>query len=248
MRIVTTTLGPGIVRGDRFASSGCVRAGAHLIVAAQSSLRVHGPGRSCSAASWTVERGATLELIGEPVVPFPLADVHLSTNVELEEGGRVVLLDLVALRGSFQRLAVTTSVRGGGRLIAHDAAEIREGSLDTRVVGTLTIVGGPASWADEMTAGLDHIADKCSGVRLGIGALREGRGILVRALGDDAWGVRTALHTLRDHILVHRESDDARRSGARAGGSTVVAAGIRLHCDDGDFAPAIRLDTRRWRD
>jgi urease accessory protein UreH len=195
--LVTTTLGPGFVRGDRFATSGRVASSAHLIVAAQSSLLCYGPGLSGTSASWAVERDATLELLGEPVVPFRGADVRFSTEVELEENARVVLLDLVALREPFERLVTKTSVRRNGRLIVHDFSEIGPSSLDVRAMGTLTMVGGAESCGDEIVTALDRVADECRDVRLGIGTVRGDRGVLVRALSDDAWAIRTALHALR---------------------------------------------------
>jgi urease accessory protein UreH len=148
-------------------------------------------------ASWVVQRGAILELLGEPIVPFPGSDVVVATDVELEESARVVLLDLIATRGAFERLSMRTSVRSQARPIVHDFSEIRPSSLDVRAVGTLTIVGGAGSCGDKIVAALDDVADEHEDVRLGIGALRDDRGVLVRALSDDVWAIRTALHALR---------------------------------------------------
>ena len=88
-RIVVGHLGPGMVRGDAFATSGRVAAGAHLIVAGQMAMRIlSGPNPVTSTANWTVERGARLQLLAEPTLQRALSLAVASLPIRLLEARR----------------------------------------------------------------------------------------------------------------------------------------------------------------
>jgi urease accessory protein UreH len=193
MRVVCSQLGPGVVRGDRVTTEGRLHAGAHLIVTQQTATRLLGGGAASEAqATWRLDDGAFLELLGEPLVGNPGARYEATTNVELATGARVLSCEYACVPAD-SRVRLRTSVRRGGREILYDAYDAE--SAAPFVTGTLAYAGIDASRAAEAVARLDAASDACAGVRVGVGALPEG--VLARVLGTEVWQVRAALLALR---------------------------------------------------
>jgi urease accessory protein UreH len=193
-RVVVGHLGPGMVRGDAFATSGRVATGAHLIVAGQMATRVlSGPDTVTSTASWVVEHGARLDLIAEPILVAMGASYDARLEAALEPGARLIVTELVR-REPGAALRVATVVRRGDRAALIDVLRFAADDPEEAAIGTLAIFS-PV----DLTA-LDHAADACNEVRIGIGHLRDGD-TLVRILGASTWAVRKALDTLRDTAI-----------------------------------------------
>jgi len=195
-RVVVAHLGPGMIRGDAFALGGEVEPGAHLIVAGQMATRVlSGPAPATHAASWHVAAGATLELLPQPVLVSAGASYVGTTTIDLEPGARAVVTDVVQ-RDYGAAVRVTTLVRRGARLALADTLRL-DADGDASVVGTLLVFG------DADVGALDRAAERCPGVRIGIGLLRDGD-VLARITGPGVREVDAALHT-----LLERGDDDA---------------------------------------
>ena len=193
-RIVVGHLGPGMVRGDAFATSGRVATGAHLIVAGQMATRVlSGPDPVTSSANWVVEHDARLELIAEPTLVAAGASYDARMEIALAPGARAVVTELVR-REPGAALRIATIVHRGDRAALIDVLRFDAGDPDDAAVGTLVLFG-----AVDLDA-LDRAADRCSNVRIGIGVLRDGD-VLARVINASAWAVREALDTLRSASL-----------------------------------------------
>ena len=81
----------------------------------------------------------------------------------------------------------------GRRLALADVMRFAASEEETDAIGTLIVLG-------EVDADVvDHAADRCRGVRIGIGVLRDGH-VLARVMGESVWSVRTALYQLRSAI------------------------------------------------
>jgi urease accessory protein UreH len=194
-RIVVGHLGPGMVRGDAFATSGRVATGAHLIVAGQMATRIlSGPDPVTSTASWIVERDARLELIAEPTLVAAGASYDARLEIALEPGARAAVTELVR-REPGAALRIATIVHRGERAALIDVLQFDAGDPDDAAIGTLALFG-PC----DLDA-LDQAADRRTGVRIGIGRLRDGD-ILARVVGTSTWAVREALDALFHSAMI----------------------------------------------
>jgi urease accessory protein UreH len=199
-RIVVGHLGPGMVRGDAFATSGRVATGAHLIVAGQMAMRIlSGPDPVTSTASWVVERDARLELISEPTLVAAGASYDARLEITLEPGARAVVTELVR-REPGAALRVATVVHRGERAALIDVLRFAADDPEDAAIGTLALFG-PA----DLDA-LDRAADRCDGVRIGIGRLRDGD-VLARVVGTSTWAVREALDAVRSAATPESQPD-----------------------------------------
>lgn len=187
-RLVTMQLGPGYVRGDRFAWAGSVGAGAELAMTAQAATRALGHGsESVATTRWHVGIGATLRLVGEPLVLYENARHRATTEVELEPGGTLVYVDVIVARGAFSHVATRLRVRAAERLLLQDALALSPERL-TGAVGSAFVVraadSAPGDAGDLATADAAAYEARCRyGVRVGVGR-PAGAGLTVRAVGD----------------------------------------------------------------
>jgi len=194
-RIVLAQLGPGMIRGDRFASSGTVGPGAHLIVAGQMATRIL-PGQQpvTTSATWSVEAGGMLELLAEPTMICEGAAYDMRLTLALAGDARAILSEIVVCAESATARIETTVTRDGHTVVV-DVLKLSDGTRDkaANVVGTLTVLG-PAD-----LAALDSAADECPNARIGIGTFQAGD-TLVRIAGTHVQPVREALARLHDAI------------------------------------------------
>lgn len=189
-RVVVAHLGPGMIRGDAFATGGSVAPGAHLIVAGQMATRVlSGPEPAVHDAVWHVGREGTLDLQPEPVLVGAGTAYLGTTELHLAPGARVRVREIVLCeRGASVRTTLTG--RRDRRLAFVDALTL-EGDADAHAIGTLLFAGSVD------LAALDARADALRGVRAGIGVLRDGD-VLVRVAGTGVREVAAALDALQD--------------------------------------------------
>jgi urease accessory protein UreH len=201
IRLVTSQLGPGFVRGDYFTCEGTLTAGARLIVTPQSATRTLGAGSPSRAhAEWSVEAGAELQLLGEPLVAYDGADHHATTDVVLAHGARFLFLEVIAASGAFLSLRTRLRVRYAGRLVVHDALHVTPRHVAVAIGSAFVIGGGatdPEGSAADPEARAARIAEvsrraQAHDVRLGTGTLAGG-GYAFRATGAHAARVQTAL-------------------------------------------------------
>ena len=197
--VVVSQLGPGMIRGDRFNTTGAVGQNAHLIVTGQMATRIL-PGRVPVAthAAWTVADGGTLELLNEPTIVTAGATLAAHLPLELEGDARAVISDIVSrTAGSTVRTAM--KVERNDHIALIDVLQL-DGVLDDAdtVIGTLTILGGRTD-----LAALDRIADACKDVRIGIGTFESGD-TLARVAAAHVAPVREALTRLHASLGLDR--------------------------------------------
>lgn len=139
-RVVVAHLGPGMIRGDAFATGGSVAPGAHLIVAGQMATRVlSGPEPAVHDAVWHVGREGTLDLQPEPVLVGAGTAYLGTTELHLAPGARVRVREIVLCeRGASVRTTLTG--RRDRRLAFVDALTL-EGDADAHAIGTLLFAG-----------------------------------------------------------------------------------------------------------
>lgn len=202
VRVVVAMLGPGYVRGDRFAICGRVGPDAHLVVGAQSAARaLAGTPASSSIAAWWVGEGATLELHNEPLVVFEGAVHETRTEVRLERAARLTLIELAVLGGrSAWELTATMRIVSPSGLVLADRSVFGAAVDPPQAVGTLVIVReGDRGEAAREILRAQAPALRAEGMSVGIGSTPAGASI-VRILGNEPWAMRSALLHLRNAI------------------------------------------------
>ncbi len=198
VRVVTSSLGPGLLAGDRTVISGNVGTQAHLIVTEQSATRAYGGAAiSTSHRTWNVASAATLELLAEPVTLFSGSRHEANMTIELEVGARVTIVDaIVAAESHFVSYASDVTIHRAGRLVTVDRARLDSEAMPARALGVLIYLGHLSEYR---LAEIESLLHAIRGIRFGIGQpLAEG--LIVRLYGDDAWTVREALHAVAARV------------------------------------------------
>lgn len=201
VRVVTSSLGPGLLAGDGTVISGNVGTQAHLIVTEQSATRAYGGAAvSTSHRTWNVASAATLELLAEPVTLFSGSRHEANTTIELGVGARVTIVDaIVAAEPQFVSYASDVTIRRAGRLVTVDRARLDPEVMPARALGVLIYLGQLSA---HRLGDIESFLHARSGIRFGIGRpLAEG--LIVRLYGDDAWTVREALHAAAARVRCH---------------------------------------------
>ena len=152
----TSTLGGGLVDGDSLRLDVALGPGARALVGSQGSNRVYRSPRGCkSELRARVAEGALLVLAPDPTACFTGATYEQRTDVELEPGGSLVLLDILTAgrsatgeRWAFRRCSTSLSLRAAGRPLldetwlldpAHGALLGRLGRFDA--LATIVLAG-----------------------------------------------------------------------------------------------------------
>ena len=219
-RLVVSQLGPGMIRGDRFNTTGTVAQDAHLIVTGQMATRIlPGSAPVTTRATWTVADGGTLELLNEPTIVTAGAALDAQLTLQLEGAARAVVSDIVS-RTASANVRTAMKVERGGRIALIDVLQL-DGDLNDAdaVIGTLTILGGRTD-----LAALDRTADACEGVRIGIGSFESGD-VLARIVAAQVTPVREALTRLHASLSLDRAG--ACESAPRNGGHSEPAKARR---------------------
>jgi urease accessory protein len=203
----TSTLGGGMVDGDRVRLRIEVAAGARALVTTQGPTRVFRSPGGCEAETVArVEEGALLALLPAPAACFAGARFWQRTSVEMATGASLALWDVLSAgrdRWDFARCRSAIAVRREGRAILDEAwlLDAAHGSLRERfgrfqAIGTL-FLAGPLLDAGAVRAAIDAHP------------LRPGAPLMQSAspLGSDALVVRLAaerveilLAALREHL------------------------------------------------
>jgi urease accessory protein UreH len=186
IRVQLSTLGPGVLAGDRFTLDGAVAAHASLIAAGQMATPVFaGASPSRTDAEWTVADGATLLIAGEPLLLEPGSEHVAGATFALAGSGCAIVVDIFGLRGT-ARLAMRTHARIDGILVYRDAFDLAgdaEGAY-----GTIAFICADA-------ARRAAFAERAHAVGLDAGTVRAGVGetataVVVRLTGARVWDVR----------------------------------------------------------
>jgi urease accessory protein len=154
----TSSLGGGLVDGDRVCLEVSVGPGAAGVLSTQGNARVYRCSRGCSSQllAEVGERGL-LALLPDPTVCFAGARYHQRTEVRLERGAAVVVVDVLSAgrtargeRWAFRRYSSELVLRAGGTAVvdeatlldpAHGPIAERFGRFDA--LATVVVAGEP---------------------------------------------------------------------------------------------------------
>jgi urease accessory protein UreH len=189
IRVVLSTLGPGVLGGDRFTLDGAIAERASLVACGQMATPVFaGASPSQTDAGWQVADGAHLLVAGEPLLLEPDSTHAAGATFAIEGSGRALIVDTFGLRGS-ARLSMRTRATLDGRLVYRDAYEI-SGDL-AGAFGTVTLIAADAgARATFLARALAIAAASHAGVRIGTG--ETAAAAVVRLHGARVWDVRAA--------------------------------------------------------
>lgn len=154
----TSTLGGGLVDGDRLRLRVRVGRGASALLASQGHNRVYRSSTGCGATlTAAVEEGALLAVLPDPTVCFAGARYEQRTAVRLAPGAAAVIVDVLAAgrgargeRWAFHRYFSDLSLTAADRLLLRERTLLdpRHGSLADRLgrfdaLGTIILAGEP---------------------------------------------------------------------------------------------------------
>lgn len=190
LRLMLSTLGPGVLSGDRFTVAGDVAPHASLIAGGQMATPVFaGADPSHTDAVWQVADGGSLVVAGEPLLLEPGSTHAAAATFALAGTGTAIVVDTFGLRGP-ARLSMRTSATLDGRLVYRDAYDIEGGTAGA--FGTVTLLAANAAERAVFLARAQSIAAATATVRTGTG--ETAAAIVVRMHGVRVWDVRaTAL-------------------------------------------------------
>jgi urease accessory protein UreH len=189
IRLVLSTLGPGVLGGDRFTLDGTIAERASLVACGQMATPVFGgPSPSQTDAGWHVADGAQLIVAGEPLLLEPDSTHAAGATFAIEGSGRALIVDTFGLRGS-ARLSMRTRATLDGKLVYRDAYEI-SGDL-AGAFGTVTLISADAPARATFLARALAVATAAhDSVRIGTG--ETAAAAVVRLHGARVWDVRAA--------------------------------------------------------
>jgi urease accessory protein len=212
-RLVVAQLGPGFVRGDRFAITGELGDGAALHLQSQAATRSIGEGDASHVETrWELGAGASLVNAAEPTVAYPAASHRARATVTLSHGASLAWLDAIAPYGRFERFETSLRIFFGERLALHDALRLTPERLGPGVVSACFIRAGmSAARSLALLAAADAIGSRLSAtgdLALGIGSPAAG-GVIVRARGPRIREIRAALVAMLAELRRIDAAEDA---------------------------------------
>ncbi len=212
-RLVVAQLGPGFVRGDRFAVTGEIGRSATLHLESQSATRALGEGEASHVeANWQLGEGAALVCTAEPTVAYAGASHRTRATVTLAHGASLAWLDAIAPYGRFERFETSLRVFFGDTLALHDALRLRPERLGAGVVSACFVRAGmSARRSAELVAAADAMGSRLAAnedVALGVGSPAAG-GIIVRARGARIREIRSGLVALLAELRRIDATEDA---------------------------------------
>jgi urease accessory protein UreH len=188
LRLVLSTLGPGVLSGDRFTVEGNVAQRASLVASGQMATPVFaGAHSSQTDAVWHVADGAALVVAGEPLLLEPGSMHACGATFALVGSGTAIVVDTFGLRGQ-ARLSMRTHATLDGRLVYRDAYDVEGGPAG--VFGTVTLLAAGAGERAAFLARAEGIVAGTASVRMGTG--ETAAAIVVRMHGARVWDVRAA--------------------------------------------------------
>ena len=189
IRLVLSTLGPGVLGGDRFTLDGTVAERASLVACGQMATPVFaGTSPSCTDAGWHVADGATLLVAGEPLLLEPGSTHAAGATFAIEGSGCATVVDTFGLRGS-ARLSMRTRATLDGRLVYRDAFDIAGDAAGA--FGTVTLIAADTVVRTTFLTRAHAIIQSAEEtVRGGTGGTATS--VVVRLHGARVWDVRAA--------------------------------------------------------
>lgn len=178
--IMLGNLGPGVLRGDRFVTSGRLGPGASLVVTGQMATPVFPGAAATIEMAWDVATGARLCFIGQPLVPFAGSNLTSVLTIDVAGTGLAIAAETLAL-GSDATLRARTLGRINGDVVLRDVLELRPAHTRAEAVGSVYAIVADAALRARLTAAAWTLVETIPGVRGGVGGC-EGA-VVVRAIG-----------------------------------------------------------------
>jgi hypothetical protein len=166
--VMLATLGPGVLRGDRFVTAGRLGAGAALMVSAQMATPVFPGDAATLEAAWEVGTGARLCLVGQPLVPLPRSRLESVLTVDVAGTGVAIVAETLAF-GPDAVLRARTLGRIDGAVVLRDVVELRPAHAYAGAVGAVYVIAADAELRARLTALAWSLADGDPQVRAGVG-------------------------------------------------------------------------------
>ena len=213
---------PGLLANDHLSTQIHLKPNAQLYLTDQAATKVHRMPQAQTSASLTmhlsIEAGATLEYVPEPLILFNEAEFHQSTQVTLHPTGRLFLSDIFVpgrlARNEyygFRRYTNRLQVRSPeGQLLVEDAVNIpgqtnpfKNSSFVAPFPAIATaILYAPDLDLASLTSWINTFhskthSDTPSPMQAGCSTLPYGNGLVIRAIADGVWPLKAYLH----HIL-----------------------------------------------
>jgi urease accessory protein UreH len=206
VRVLTSTLGPGLLGGDCVTRAIDVASGAALVVAAQMATPVFaGNTPSRSEACSRIAAGAELYTTGEVLLLAPRAVHEVSVELDVSDDGFAVHAEIVVL-GAGARLRSRTSARIDGRLVARDACDL-DGDGSERALLTAIFVSADAKRRARLTPPFQGLLGEEPAIRGGLGAT--GGATIVRAQAQGAWPLQRLLDRIVAIARTHEQEPEA---------------------------------------
>lgn len=193
LRVVTSTLGPGILAGDRLMREVEVGAGARLVVAAQMATPVFAGTAPSRGDAWArVAAGAALFAPGDVLLLAAGAAHESSARLDVSGDGFALHAEIVVL-GAGARLRSRTLARIDGRLAVRDACDL-DGDGSERALLTAIALSADDERQASLATAFGELFAREPAVRGGLGAT-DGATIL-RAQADGAWPLQRLLERI----------------------------------------------------
>ncbi len=198
----------GVLQGDRLEAEIRVEAGAHAIVTTPSSTKIHRMDGALAESRTTlrVEKGAVLEYVPEPVIPFGGSRFIEDLSIDVAAGGKLLAWEILApgrqARGEvfeYDQLGLRLRLSEAGAVLLRERSDLRprEGTLTmggATHYGVLMVVGGDP---DPL---IETIRPLLEGARAGVTRL-PGSGMLVKMLAAEGREIEAVFRRVRERAI-----------------------------------------------
>jgi urease accessory protein UreH len=230
VRVLTSTLGPGMLAGDRVTSEFEVGSQTTLTVASQMATPIfagakvsRGEVPSRIVARSRVAAGGAFYALGEPLLLAPQARHETSTELDVSGDGFALLAEIVVL-GADARLRTRTSARIDGMLALRDASDL-EGDGTECALLTVFVVTTDAAWRAEVASAFAALLGDEPAIRGGLGAT-DGATML-RARAPGAWPLQRLRERIFAAVRASRAPNDAQTYRARTSQAKFAGRSVR---------------------
>jgi len=196
--VYTSSLGGGLVDGDRIGLDVDIGPGAAAFLSTQASTKVYrSAGGTSTAVHGRVAAHGLLALVPDPVVCFAGATYRQVQSFDIATSGGLVLVDWLSSgrhaageRWAFDEYAARLQLRVDGAIVLHDALALRAGDGDLRArLGRFDVVATVAIVGPQLRAAAAAVAERVAAIAVD---RRMAQLIAAAPLGAHGWLVRLA--------------------------------------------------------
>jgi len=205
---------PGLMDGDRYEVSIRLDPGTRLFVTNPSFAKVHPSPRLGAGIRqvFSVGRGAALEYVPEPTIPFADSRFASHTRFELDEGAELFYADVLTpgrtRRGErfrYASLSLRTEAYRCGSLAMWDHFRLEPGAHRHTLPGAMEhFTHSGMCWilsdraGEELLSRIRALLPESTDSLIAGASLAEDRGIAVRMLGTSAWELQRVIDAVWD--------------------------------------------------